>query len=676
MARRVAWSAVAAVVAILVGAAVARAQPSGETPPPLRPSEPSLVGRTPSGSRVVVPLRHTDVVIDVRGLVAAATVTQRYVNDSAEPLEAVYVFPLPNEAAVYDLEMTIGDRRIKSVIQERAEAQRTYEAARVEGKRAALVDQERPNIFTTSVANLMPGDTVDVKLRYVEALRAEGPLVRLVFPMVVGPRYIPETGVEQAARVVTPLRTPETRAGHDIALRVTLDAGTALAEVRSPTHPVTVDELQDGARLVRLRSETTLPNRDFVLEYRTAARARPEAALFLSRDETSGGAHALVVAFPPDADEAARPPMERLFVVDVSGSMSGTSIEQARSALLQALDRLAGGDRFAIVAFSDRFATFRPTPVDATPSNLDAARGFVRGLEANGGTEMLPALRHAMAMSAAEGFVRQVVLLTDGCLGNEDQIFSALENELGDARLFTVAIGSAPNHHLATRMAEYGRGDFTHIADTSEVAARMGALLDRLEKPALTDLHLLPVGTTLSDVFPSRIPDLFPGRPLVVYGRVPADARGTLRLTGRQAGAELALEMPFDAARAGFHPGITTLWARQKAAETLDAWRRAEDEAEKKDLRQRVIDDAIAYRLVTKFTSLVAVEERIVNPGGDARTAMVPTELPHGWDHEQWFGSMPTSGTADLFLETAALVLMAGGLLLAWARTRRPGARA
>jgi Ca-activated chloride channel family protein len=157
---------------------------------------------------------------------------------------------------------------------------------------------------------------------------------------------------------------------------------------------------------------------------------------------------------------------------------------------------------------------------------------------------------------------------------------------------------------------------------------------------------------------------------------VPADARGTLRLTGRQAGGEFAREMPFDAARADFHPGITTLWARQKVAEAVDAWRRAEDEVEKKDLRQRVIDDAIAYRLVTKFTSLVAVEEKVVNPGGDARTAMVPTELPHGWDQQQWFGGMPASGTADLFLETAALVSIAGGLILAWLRTRGTGAHA
>lgn len=676
MARRVAWSGMAMVVAFLLGGDGARAQPS-ETPPPHRNPEASLVGRTRSGTRVPIPLRHTDVAIDVRGLVAAATVTQQFVNEANEPLEAVYVFPLPNEAVVYDLEMKIGDRVIRSVIQERQEAQRTYETARAEGKRAALVDQERPNIFTTSVANLMPGDRIDVKLRYVEALRIEGPRVRLTFPMVVGPRYIPNGVVEQAARLITPLRNPQTRAGHDIALRVTLDTGTALAEVQSPTHPVTVTELNDGARLVQLRSETTLLNRDFVLEFRAAERARPEAALFLSKDDATQGTHALVVAFPPSRDAAGpRVPMERIFVVDVSGSMSGTSIEQARAALLQALDRLPPGDRFAIVPFSDRFTTFRPTAVDAIVENLEAARRFVRDLEADGGTEMLPALRHAMAMPMAEGVVRQIVLLTDGCLGNEDQIFAALESELGTARLFTVAIGSAPNHHLATRMAEYGRGEFTHIADGSEVAARMEAFLDVLEKPALTDVAVTPIGTTLTDVFPSRIPDLFHDRPLVFYGRVPADAHGALRITGRQGGVEFVQEIPFDAARATFHPGITTLWARQKVAETLDRWRRTEDEGERRSFRQAVIDDAIAYRLVTKFTSLVAVEERIVNPGGEGRTAMVPTELPHGWDAQKWFGAAPASGTADEFLELAAFLLLLGGLLLAWRRMCDSGAGA
>lgn len=381
------------------------------------------MGRGRSGRYAPVPLRHTAVEIDVRGLVASATVTQEYRNEGDEPLQAVYVFPLPPDAAVYDMEIRVGDRVIRSLIQEKEEARRTYDTARAEGRRAALVEQERPNVFTASVANLMPGDRIGVRIRYVEALA--------------------------------------TRPGHDLSLRVALDPGTPLAELASPTHPVTVSAGPDGRHEVRLLSETTLPNRDFVLEYRSADLDWAETALFLSRDDETGAAHALLVALPPTRDDGRRRvAVEMLFVVDVSGSMAGTSIEQARAALLQAIDRLRPGDRFNIVPFSSDFESFAPAPVEVADGSLASARRFVRGLAANGGTEMLPALEHTMAMPASDGLVRQIVLITDGCLGNEDAIFSALEHRLRGARLFTVAIGSAPNHphgRVRTRRAHAHR---------------------------------------------------------------------------------------------------------------------------------------------------------------------------------------------------------------------------
>ncbi len=323
---------------------------------PPRVCEGSLLYRSPiSGRFESIPLVHTDVTLDVRGLASAATVTQQYMNSGTEPIEAVYVFPLPHDGAVYDLEIRIGNRLIRSTIREREEGKRVYDSAKSEGKRAALVEEERPNIFTASVANLMPGDHIDVRLRYVQPLSWEDGRIRLVFPMVVGPRYIPGTqavshtgtgwavdtdAVSDASRITPPVRNPDSRPGHDISLSVDLDSGFEFGSINSVSHAITVRRLPDGRRHVELASGTTIPNKDFVLEVQQAESTQPQTTLFLSPDPASGETYFLLSAFPPTVQPVKRVPMEMLFMIDVSGSMGGTSITQAREALLQALDRL------------------------------------------------------------------------------------------------------------------------------------------------------------------------------------------------------------------------------------------------------------------------------------------------------------------------------------------------
>src|SRR5215475_5311293 len=303
-----------------------------------------------TGGFEYVPLLHTDVALDVRGLVASGTVTQQYENNTSTAIEAVYVFPLPHDAAVYDLEVHVGNRVIRSVIKEREEAKRTYEAAKTEGKRAALVEEERPNIFTASVANLMPGDHVAVQLRYVEPLKWDDGKIRLTFPMVVGPRYItgtqeigyqgtgwaPDTNaVPDASRITPVVRNPESRDGHDISVQVDLDAGFQAAEVQSISHAIHVSQNAGGHKHVELTEGKTIPNKDFVLEIKRGASAQPETALFLSPNKEKGESEFLLAAFPPSAAPTKRVPVEMLYMIDISGSMNGTSIEQARTALLQ-----------------------------------------------------------------------------------------------------------------------------------------------------------------------------------------------------------------------------------------------------------------------------------------------------------------------------------------------------
>jgi len=638
----------------------------------------ALLYRSPvSGRYAEVPLVHTDAALDVRGLVASATVTQRYVNSGSEAVEAVYVFPLPHDAAVYDLEIRIGDRVIRSEIHERAEAKRIYEAAKIEGKRAAIVEEERPNIFTASVANILPGDQIDVRLRYVEPLKWEGGKMRVVFPMVVGPRYIPGTeavghggsgwapdtdAVPDASRITPMVRNPENRNGHDISVAVDLDAGFATATVRSISHEVTVVRQAGGRQRVSLTSETTLPNKDFVLEVEQAGITKPSTALFLSPGNDTGETQFLLAAYPPTVRPTERVPLEMMYMIDVSGSMMGTSIEQARGALLQALDRLTPDDRFAILAFSSGYQEFSPVTLVATAENVAAARQYARELHAGGGTEMLPALKHLMQKPRVPGAMRNIILLTDGDLGNEEQIFAEMRKDLGDARLYTVAIGSAPNLFLATKMAQFGRGTFTHIADNREIQTQMGQLFSSIENPVLTDVKVSFEGVDVAEVYPERTPDLFVGQPLLIYGRIAKGHTGTVVLRAREGRDGYEVRIPFDAGQATFHPGITTMWARQRVEDLMDRWREA-DENGQSEIRATVIAHAIRYRLVTRFTSLVAVEQVVANTSGQSTTVPVPTVFPAGWQMEGVFGA-PATGTADAFWEAMGIVLLCLGAVM------------
>lgn len=647
--------------------------------------EGSLLYRSPiSGAYETIPLVHTDAAFDVRGLVAAATVTQQYENSTSSPIEAIYVFPLPHDAAVYDMEIRIGDRLIHSKIREREEAKRTYEAAKSAGKRAALLEQERPNIFTASVANIMPGDHIDVRLRYVEPLRWDAGRIRLEFPMVVGPRYIPGTqpightgtgwskdtdAVPDASRITPIVRNPESRSGHDISVTVDLDLGFETSSVTSVSHAINITRLSDGRQHVELAAGAVLPNKDFILEMRQAETARPKAALFLSPKKEAGEGQFLLAAFPPTVKPAERSPVEMLYMIDISGSMAGTSIEQAREALLQALDRLRPIDRFGILAFNHTYQEFSAEPLQATPENVAAARRYVQHLEAGGGTEMLPALVHLMAIPRMPDHIRTIILLTDGDLGNEEAIFSAMQRDLGDARLYTIGIGSAPNVFLASKMAHYGRGTFTHIADISEIKEQVTRLFASIESPVLTDVKLSFEGVEVANIYPERLPDLFVGQPLLVYGQITKGRVGKAHLTARAGSESYEATIPVHLAKATFHPGVTTLWARQRVEDLMDGWR-ASDESNRDEIRKSVIAHAIQYNLVTRLTSLVAVEEVVVNPNAQSSTVPVPTELPAGMQMDKVFGA-PATGTADAFLESLGLALLAAGAALLWLLRRR-----
>ena len=644
----------------------------------------ALFAKSADGSfETPLPLLETEVELKVTGMAVRARVVQRFRNPSDRWLEGIYVFPLPELAAVDHLDLRVGSRVIEGQIQEREEAKKTYTKAKREGRRASLVEQERPNLFTTRVANLGPGEEVEVAIEYQEALRYERGSYRLRFPMAVTPRFTPgpalpviapqpspvsgitlvSTGAEHDQCIDFPVLHPDAGPAHPTRVRVELEPGFPLAELHSPTHVVAVyPKGADGAHLVELDD---YPDRDFVLEWRPQAGAEPRAALF---SETRGDrAYALLMVMPPDAEAgAASLRREVVFVIDTSGSMGGASIEQARASLLLALEQLDAGDHFNVIEFDDQTEKLFPASVPATPRHLELARRRVRGLRANGGTHMLPALAAALSGDAGHGDLRQVVFITDGSIGNEAQLFAAIERDLGRSRLFPVGIGSAPNGHFLSRAAKHGRGTHTLIANPGEVDAKMGALFAKLESPVLSDIEVL--WNDEVQMWPHRVPDLYAGEPVVVTAELSRFA-GDVVVRGRRGDRPWQVRLPLEPGEA--QRGIGVLWARRKIAAGMEALALG---ADPDAVRVGVLAVALEHHLVSRYTSLVAVDVTPVRPLGELlASGPLPLNLPAGMQAPQ-VGALPQAGTPAALLRAlgAVLMLVASGLGTAGRRRRRP----
>lgn len=660
----------AAVVAVVLGPVAGAA--AAETVTPAEIGHGSLLWRTDEPGRFRrAPTQSTEVEITVRGLIAEAVVTQTFHNRENDWVEGVYVFPLPAGAAVHEMRLEIGDRIIEGQIRERAEAKRVYERAKAAGRKASLVEQERPNIFTTSVANVGPGERVTVRIAYQETLSWDSGRFELRFPMVVGPRYIPgapsaapsggtglapDTGaVPDGSRITPPVLHPSQGPVNLVDLAVSLDAGLPLAAVVCRSHEADLEH-RDGVHRVRL--DGVPADRDFVLEWTPVAGREPRAAVFT--EELDGSYYTLVMLVPPALEdaEAARLPRETVFVIDTSGSMDGASIGQARTALDLALEGLAAEDWFNVIAFSSGFHRLFPTSRQALPAAVDEAREWVGRLRAGGGTEMLPALLAALEDDGEHTPLRQVVFITDGCVGNEDALFEALHRRLGRTRLFTVGIGSAPNSHLLGRAAAFGRGTSVHIGSPGEVAERMSELLAKISQPVLADIELAWPDPG-AEAWPARVPDLYAGEPVVVAARL-GTVHGELTVSGVRADTAWRSSVALDVGTT--RAGVDRLWARRKIAELMGGRRRgvAEDE-----IRRAVVEVALDHHLVSRYTSLVAVDVTPSRPGRDGLTTRpVPTNLPAGWDFGSVFGPLPRGGTRARLHLAAALFLVAAAWLV------------
>lgn len=642
------------VAIVLAGVAMLLAAPAYAAP--AEAHEARLLLRARGSEELAAPLLGTDVSFQVSGPVARARVVQTFRNPHDVWYEGIYVFPLPENGAVDRLLLKVGSRTVEGEIRERGLAKQAYAQARAAGQRAALLDEERPNIFTTSVANIGPGETVVIELEYQQILRYDAGRFSLRFPMVVGPRYVPARPlhvVADAARITPPVMRPGTEGErtNPVSIRVALDAGVPLASVESAYHRIEVKATSEARREIALAGGTTPANRDFELSWAPRAAAMPQAAWFTQ--EVDGKYYGLLMLLPPAAPRTARLPREVIFVLDTSGSMGGASIRQAKEALELALGRLQPEDRFNVIEFNSYANALFAGARDAAPDNLRAAVRWVRALEARGGTEMAAALNLALDGSERPQHVRQVIFLTDGAVGNEEHLFGLIRARLGGSRLFTVGIGSAPNSHFMTKAAQLGRGTFTYIGRIDEVRSRMDELFAKLETPVLKGVQAhWPDGAEV-EAWPARVPDLYAGEPLVLVARLHR-LDGELRLVGERNGTAWEARVPLQ--RNAGAAGLGSAWAREKVAVLMDSLREGASEAE---VRSSVIELASAHRLVTKYTSFVAVDKTPARPPEESlKLGEVPTLLPEGWEYAKVYGELPRGAT------DSRLALLVGMLAL------------
>jgi Ca-activated chloride channel family protein len=611
-----------------------------------------LLQATQDGKYIEAPRLATDVDIDVSGPTARAVLTQAFENTTDKWVEALYVFPLPDDSAVYSLKMMIGNRVVVADIKEKQAARAIYEQARKQGKKATLVEQQRPNVFTNAVANIGPHEKIVVQIEYQQSVRLADGRFSLRVPLVVAPRYTPQDASpitqnaelkagwghtkDGAARntgnkpVSATLMAPDSNRTNPVTLKVNLNAGFPLDDVKSLYHMVKIDKLSDTERRIVLDGDATA-DRDFVLEWSAVVSNMPSVGLF--REHVGKDDYVLAYITPPTVATPQKAGREVVFVIDNSGSMGGTSIEQARASLDYALSRLEPEDRFNVIRFDDTMTKFFPDSVPASADNIASARSFVTGLQAAGGTEMLPPLHAALDDTHQANGLRQVVFLTDGEVNNEQQLLDAIAQSRGRSRIFMVGIGSAPNTYLMSRAAELGRGSFTHIGSVAEVNERMHALFDKLENPAVTDIaaNFSQKNVSLS---PNLLPDIYHGEPLVLAARMDK-AAGALTVSGKIGDRPWTISLPLD--QASNAKGISKIWARRQiddAEVNLTLGKISQADADK-----RILQLALDHHLVTRLTSLVAVDSKRLRPKGTPLTAAdIPLQLPAGWDYDTLLG--------------------------------------
>ncbi|MFA4858561.1 MAG: VIT domain-containing protein, partial [Candidatus Margulisiibacteriota bacterium] len=603
------------------------------------------------GNILEFPLKHTAVSANISGFIAQVEVKQYFKNPYKEKIEAIYVFPLPENAAVNQMFMTVGSRNIYAEIKKRAEARQIYETARSLGKRTALLEQERPNIFTQSVANIGPGEEIIITLTYVQPLKYDRGIYSYVFPMVVGPRFIPgdiatgKTGhgwapdtnaVPDASRITPPVLKPGRRNGHDISLTVNLDAGLSIKNLQALSHAVDIVNHGQGKATISIKSEDSIPNKDFILEYCAAGDNLRSA--YLTHFAQQGGYVMLMLQPALEKVKVNPSPKEIFFVVDCSGSMSGFPIQKVKEAMYKCIQGISGDDTFQIIKFSETANAFAKEPVPATYLHKEEALDYIQALDGEGGTMMIEGIKACLDAPKTRGRQRVVFFMTDGYIGNEAEILAAIKAKVGETKIFSFGIGSSTNRYLLESIAQLGGSTAQFIRQDQAVEPVILDMLSRVSKPYLTDVRIDWGGLKVDDIFPNPLPDLYSAQPLVIFGRYQKGGEATVTLKGKincqPFSEKIKVTLP------DWNPDnsvLATIWAREKIKYlTLE-----EISGKNTQVAEDITNLALEYNLMSQYTSFVAVDEILPEDGSSTlpKIIAIPVPMPEGVNFTGVFGS-------------------------------------
>lgn len=661
-----------------------------ETSQPIIPMEQEITQgalRVEMDAEIVeCPLKHTDVKANIAGFIARVTVTQTFHNPYDEKIEAVYVFPLPHTAAVDDMTMTIGERRIVGLIKRRAEAQAIYQEAIQQGKTASLLEQERPNIFTQSVGNIQPNDEVRIEISYVDVLDYDMGTYEFHFPMVVGPRYIPGTAtskkpelpdelkgkvgeseapldapsdgadpsgtgvsadtdrVPDASRITPPVLKPGYRTAHDISLAVSLDAGVPIQDIQITNRTAAVERAGATGATAVLSPADSIPNKDFVMKYAVAGK-KPEMAVLAHATAPEQGYFMLMIQPKLDAELAEAPPREIVFLVDTSGSMSGAPTKKVKETMHHFLRRTKPNDTLQVITFASWAVKLFKKSVPATQMNIEHALNLTQQVQGGGGTEMLQAIKLVLNEPIDPERVRIVVMLSDGYIGNEAEIIAEVDKRAGDQiRFWAIGIGSSPNRYLIDGVAKHGGGMAKVLELNTDPGPLVAEIADRIHRAQLAKIKIDWNGLSVYETYPRRIPELWAGRPVIMFGRYGAGGSKEIQLSGSAEGKPLKYKLHVTLPDAQpTHDVLSKAWARKKI-EDISAQLYAADASE---IIEEITDIALNHRLMTQYTSFVAVDENDMQPIDQEvkapRQVVVPIPLPDGTDFRGFYGSQNAS---------------------------------
>lgn len=605
-------------------------------PNPDLPITPAGLYALINGSEQNLTLKHTDVEAKVAGNIAQVEVIQTFANPYNQPLEAIYKFPLPDDAAVDDMEIKVGDKTIRGLIKRKEEAQAIYDEAQQEGKTAALLEQERDNIFTQSLANILPGEEIQVTIRYSNSLKFEGEDYEFIFPMVVAPRYegkqVKQSSLMTSQETVNPDYLPENRSGQDISFNLEIDAGVPIQNLTSPTHQITTQALS-GTTEINLTNATEIPNKDLIIRYQVTGK-QTQATMLAQADQRGGHfATYLIPAVEYKTDEII--PKDVVFLMDTSGSQQGAAIAQSKELMRHFIKGLNSQDTFTIIDFASTTQKLSETPLPNTAENRNKAIQYVNRLAANGGSELMNGINTVLNFPEAEdGRLRTIVLLTDGLIGDDQTIIGMMKNQLkAGNRIFTFGVGSSTNHFLINRLAEVGRGTSEILPPEEKPETVVQEFFEEINNPVLTNIQVSWLGGGAApEIYPQYLPDLFDHQPLVLHGKKGDRQNGKLKITGTLANGkayEKIFDVNFDQMQG--NGAIAQLWGRAKIKAYMNDmyWHETEEG------RNIVTNTALDYRLVSDYTSFVAVSDEVrVDPQSPSLRDEVGVAIPEGMEIE------------------------------------------